>query len=111
MPVLVFYAGVDVDQQAYEAVKDDVGWEAEPPPGALLHLAGFDETDRTFEVTVWESEEAYGKYWSTRLLPALRRAGLELPAPVVTPMHIGAISSLALPHLTLVETGRALSPA
>lgn len=108
MPVLVIYAGVAVSEQEYEHIKNDIGWEATPPAGALLHLVGFDEQDRVSEVTLWESKADHDAYRREHLLPAVRRAGLELPDPRIVPLHGGAIADLADAYVSRVVVGETL---
>lgn len=104
MPILAMYAGIAVGQQSYEDIKNDIGWEAAPPAGALLHLVGFDELDQVFEATLWETEEDHDAYRRDHLLPAARRAGVDLPRPQLIPLHNAAISPLADQYMTRVST-------
>ena len=59
------------DWEDYEKVMNEVG--ESPPEGLIVHVAG--RYDRGFRIIdVWESEEAYGRFKSTRLMPAFERA-------------------------------------
>lgn len=105
MPILAIYAGIAVGKREYEDIKDDIGWEATPPAGALLHLVGFDEQDHVFEATLWETEGDHDAYRRDHLLPAARRAGVDLPRPQLVPLHNAAISALADAYMTRVPAG------
>jgi hypothetical protein len=71
-----------------------------PPPGLLLHLAG--PTDEGFRVIdIWDSEEAFDRFRSQRLQPAIAAlGGPARPEPTVRELHakhlvIGSIKSIA----------------
>jgi hypothetical protein len=72
-----------------------------PPPGLLLHLAG--PTEEGFRVIdIWDSEEAFDRFRSERLGPAIAAlGGPARPEPTSRELHakhlvIGAIDSIAL---------------
>ncbi len=59
---------------------------ADPAPGALVRLAGPVEGGWRV-VSIWESEDAWNKFRSERLEPALRAAGQEPPKIEIWPLH------------------------
>ena len=61
-----------------QALIKEMGLSA-PPPGQILHIEGpMDGGLRV--VDVWESQEAFEAFVSSRLAPACQRLGIELPA-------------------------------
>jgi hypothetical protein len=62
-------------QADYDAVMEALGLDAEPPAGALFHVAGADgDTWRVLDI--WESEDAWNTFLETRLKAAFGQAGL-----------------------------------
>ncbi len=57
----------------YDAVKERLSVDDDPPAGMILHTAGF--TGRgTFRIfDVWESEEAFNRFRDERLMPAVEQ--------------------------------------
>jgi hypothetical protein len=77
----------DVTEEQYEQARDKVGWEADVPKGAKLHVAGFSNDGLTV-VDVWESEEAFQAFAEERLMPAVKEIGIESdPNVAFYPMH------------------------
>jgi hypothetical protein len=69
------------DWETYEKIVAEVGVEGDAPAGLIVHVAG--EVDGgTRIIDVWESEQAYEEFVTTRLRPASGRvlAGQERPA-------------------------------
>jgi hypothetical protein len=68
MPCLVQYVQPGIRPEDYEAMRKIVDWEANPPPGGLLHA-------------VWFADDA------VRFEPALARAGLRADPPQVVELY------------------------
>lgn len=103
MPIMVIYSDAAISKQSYEDVKRAIGWEAAPPAGAMLHLAGFDTQDHLFEINLWESEASFRAYADETLKPAALRAGVDLPEPHLVPLHNAAAVAMVdayVPRLT-----------
>jgi hypothetical protein len=71
-----------------------------PPPGLLLHIAG--PTDDGFRVIdIWDSEQAFNRFRSERLAPAIAAlGGPARPEPTCRELHarhlvIGSIDFIA----------------
>ena len=81
-----------VSQDDYDAVMSHLGLgspnvdESEPwPDGLISHTAGSTDTG-WFVVDVWESQDAFDRFFSERLGPALQ--GAKVPPPLVTPVSV-----------------------
>ena len=87
MPVVMSMRWAGVTPEQYDAVREDVNWEGEPAAGGIFHVAAFD--DAGLRVTdVWETAEDFQRFVDDRLMPAVRRAGLETqPEVEVLPTH------------------------
>lgn len=83
--MLMVWPGVTPEQ--YDAVRELVGWERDPAPGGLFHVAGFDE--HGLHVTdVWESAEAFQAFATDRLMPGVAQLGLAgQPQIEIVPVH------------------------
>ena len=74
------------DAQFDDQMMQRMNLAANPAPGALLRVAGPVEGGwRIF--SVWESQEAWDKFRTERLEPALREVGQALPQFQVWPLH------------------------
>ncbi|MGH3426044.1 MAG: hypothetical protein ACRDQZ_00455 [Mycobacteriales bacterium] len=57
--------------ELYEQIRHAANWEADRPPGAILHLVGFAE-DGMHITDVWDSPEDFQAFFETRVLPTLQ---------------------------------------
>jgi hypothetical protein len=65
--------GIAPDQ--YDALREIVGWDLDVPTGMRFHVASFG--DGVLRMTdVWDSEEQFGTFVQTRILPGLRQLGI-----------------------------------
>ena len=71
----------------YDALRDVVGWDRDVPEGMRFHVASFG--DGTLRMTdVWDSEEQFGAFVQTRILPGLQQLGIDgQPEMIVSPAH------------------------
>jgi hypothetical protein len=60
----------------YDRTREKVGWDRESPPGAKLHVSGFD-ADGLHVTDVWESEQAFNDFFQQRLAPAIQEIGIQ----------------------------------
>jgi hypothetical protein len=86
MAILAIFSG-DITQSQYEALRKEVQWEGQHPPGGILHACGFDEGDRLHVADVWESGEAMQAFVEQRLGPAIGKLGITPPDVTVYPLH------------------------
>ena len=62
--------GDDRTTTNYDRVQEALGTRTDPPAGALVHTAGFDEEAKVFRIfDVWESKKAWEAFLEDRLLP------------------------------------------
>jgi hypothetical protein len=82
MAVVMRMSWPEVSAEQYEAAREAVHWEHDVPPGAIFHVAFFDEGGFK-AVDVWESEADFNTFVETRLMPGLAPLGIE-GEPTVT---------------------------
>lgn len=90
MPVMCVYRGLNVTPEAYDRVREAVGWEANPPAGAISHTISFGD-DGAFEVNLWEDRAAYEAYSNDRLRPVLGQFGLDIGDPEIHEVYVTAV--------------------
>jgi hypothetical protein len=75
MPIVMNMHWDGIDKTQYESIRKLVNWEGDVPPGAMYHVASFDE--RGIHVTdVWESAEDFQRFADSRLMPGVRQLGI-----------------------------------
>jgi hypothetical protein len=77
--------GVTPDQ--YDAVREEVAWEEQPPQGGILHVPWF--ADGALHITdVWETADDFQSFVSGRLMPIVQRLGIPgEPQVEIHPLH------------------------
>ena len=87
MSVMIIMELDGVTMEDYDAVRKHVGWELDPPPGGICHVAArSDEGLRV--VDIWESAEQFQHFIETRLMPGVRQLGISGdPRLHVLPIH------------------------
>jgi hypothetical protein len=84
MTVLVRYQPTSLSREVYDRVNEALGRQGQqgPPPELRVHvLFGEDPNLRVSEV--WESEDAWRRWYEAQLQKAFTDVGLEMPAPEV----------------------------
>jgi hypothetical protein len=73
--------------EQYDALRDVVGWDRDVPEGMRFHVASFG--DGILRMTdVWDSEEQFGVFVETRIVPGLQQLGIAgQPEMLVAPAH------------------------
>jgi hypothetical protein len=66
----------------YDAIRDRLGVDADPPAGVIFHTAGFTGTGLFRIFDVWESEDAWRRFREERLMPAVQAVAQGAPPPV-----------------------------
>jgi hypothetical protein len=67
------WPGVTAEQ--YDALREKVLWEDNPPPGVLFHVATFEPQGiRVFDM--WETAEEFDSFINERLMPAVQELGV-----------------------------------
>jgi hypothetical protein len=73
----------------YDAVKERLNIEQDPPAGLIVHTAGFDPEAGVFRLfDVWESREHAQRFMDERLMPIIGKM-LESPNPPEPPTRDG----------------------
>jgi hypothetical protein len=71
-----------------DAVIRELNLGGKPPTGQIFHVEA-PVNGGTKVVDVWESEEAFGRFFQEQLLPAFQRAGVQMP-PDARPQFLPA---------------------
>ncbi len=78
--------GDDRTTTNYDTITERLNVDADPPAGAIMHTAGFDEDAGVFRIfEVWETREACEKFLQERVMPIveeLTAGGADAPPPV-----------------------------
>ena len=94
MPILAIFTGLTKDQ--YEALRKEIDWENDWAPGAIFHVASFDDGGGVHIADVWDSEQQLNAFVEKRLMPAFQKLGASPPKVEVYPTHnINAHSSIS----------------
>ena len=85
MSILAIFSSNEITQEVYEALRKEIGWETNQPPGAMFHAAGLDDSGHVHVADVWESAEALKAFVDYRLLPTLQRLHIAPPSVQIYP--------------------------
>ena len=77
---------VGVTNELLDAVTDEMGVDADLPPGGVVHVH-FEADGRAHGVDVWDSVEAYRQFVQSTLVPAM---GMVAAAMGLDPSKVGA---------------------
>lgn len=90
----IFTANMSKDE--YEKLLNEVDWKRNWAPGAMMHVASFDDAGGIHVADVWESAQKMNAFVEQRLMPAFQKLGLNPPNVEVYPAHnIDSHSSLS----------------
>jgi hypothetical protein len=64
-----------VTREQYEAVRAEIDWVSNPPPGGLLHVASFAD-DALRVVDLWDSPAQFQAFVDSKLGAATAKAGI-----------------------------------
>jgi len=77
--------GITPDQ--YDALREIVRWDRDVPTGMRSHVASFGD-DVLRMTDVWDSEELFGAFVQTRILPGLQQLGISgMPDVIIQAAH------------------------
>ena len=77
----------DLSPEVYDEVVASLELDANPPIGAILHVAGQGETGMTIS-EIWRTEQSFRAFLDFRLMPALQMHGVEAqPEIEITQLH------------------------
>ena len=108
MTVMVRLTWAGITPQKYDAVLDLVGWERQPPKGAIYHVCSFD--DAGICVTdVWASAADFQRFIDERLMPGVVQVGITgQPDVVITEAYrtfAPAYQQITLPEQAKSKAG------
>ncbi len=93
MAVLAIHTVEGLTKEAYQTLRKEVNWEANPPPGAIFHVASFDNSGHNGCVAeIWESEDNWNNFLNTRLKPVFQNGNM--PPPKTQIYQIDNINAL-----------------
>jgi heme-degrading monooxygenase HmoA len=89
MAILMILEWQDVTTEDYERVNETIGihGDADAPEGLIEHVAALTDDDELVIVDLWESDEALGRFFETRLAPAIQQLGLPESQPRMAHVH------------------------
>jgi len=95
MPVLALFTSPAITKEMYESLRTEIGWEANPPPGLVLHAAALDQAGHLNVADVWETAELLKIFVDSRLLPAMHKLQFPTPSVNVCPtFNVNAFSAV-----------------
>jgi heme-degrading monooxygenase HmoA len=89
MAIMMILEWEGVSPEQYARVNETMGIhsDADVPEGLISHVAAIDDDGELTIVDLWESEQALGGFFETRLGPALAEAGIPQSQPRIHPVH------------------------
>lgn len=87
MAILAIFTAPGFTKEMYEAIRKEIDWEHDLPPGGVFHAAGWDDAGGVHVADVWESPETLNAFVSTRLMPAMQKLNAPQPKVEVYPAH------------------------
>lgn len=87
MAILAIFTGMGITKDAYDRLRKEIDWAHQPPAGAILHAASFDEQGHAHVADIWASPEALNDFVNGRLMPAMQKANVLPPEVQVYPLH------------------------
>jgi hypothetical protein len=88
-----FIGELPISRDQYDRLNAEI---SEDPDGLILHTAA-EHGGGMRIIDVWESEDAYRRFESDTLMPAMQRAGLEAPTDEPPPLDSHEIHNLRGP--------------
>ena len=104
MAVAVISHYPDLSLATYDEVVASLELDANPPAGAILHVASGDEAGVVFS-EIWQTEQTFRAYLDYRFQPALRMHGVHT-SPLV---EIAPLRNVYAPELDTIERMGAVS--
>ncbi len=75
--VIIQEPPIPITAEMYDTVNEKMDIENEPADGMIFHSAGADESGKWRIIDVWESRDAYDRFRSERLGPAIQATAQE----------------------------------
>jgi heme-degrading monooxygenase HmoA len=89
MAVLMILESEGVTPEQYAQLNEEMGIrsDADAPEGLIEHVAALTDDDELVVVDLWESEQTLGRFFETRLGPALHKLEYPEAQPRIMPVH------------------------
>jgi hypothetical protein len=88
MAILAIVTGDGFTKQMYEQLRKEVDWEHKHPTGVIFHAASFDDSGNNIHVAdIWESEQDFNNFFSSRLKPVMEKINAPLPKAEIFTIH------------------------
>jgi heme-degrading monooxygenase HmoA len=89
MAVLMIFEAEGATSEQYAQLNEELGIrsDADAPEGLIEHVAALTDDDQLVVVDLWESEQALGRFFESRLGPALHKLELPEAQPRIMPVH------------------------
>lgn len=89
MAVLMIFEVEGATPEMYAQLNEEMGIrsDADAPEGLIEHVAALTDDDELVVVDLWESEQALGRFFETRLGPALHKLEYPEAQPRILPVH------------------------
>ena len=87
MAIIAIFTGKGFTKDMYKRLRQEVGWEADPLDGWIMHAVGFNESGELHMVNIWESTEKMHDAFESRLMPVMRKIGIPEPRVEVYPAY------------------------
>jgi hypothetical protein len=87
MAILGIFTGQGFTKQMYENLKKEVDWENNPPTGVILHAAGLDNSGNIQVADLWESEQDFNNFATTRLKAGFEKINAPMPKGEIYQVH------------------------
>jgi hypothetical protein len=97
MPIMCIYRVRNATPADYDAVREKVRWEEDPPAGGIAHFLSF-TGDGAVEFDVWESRAAFEAFWMPRMKPALKALGIDMGEPEILDLQGVAIADAVMTY-------------
>src|ERR1044071_2780469 len=79
MAVLCKFEDEGFTKEMYEELRKQIDFEHNHPKGEIFHTVGFDNSGKFHVVDIWESEEDFNNFVSSKLKPVLEKINAPMP--------------------------------
>lgn len=97
MTIMALFRSNSLDQNAYDAIIQELDLEGQPAQGALTHACGFD-ANGICVCDVWESRQEFDAFMNDRLRPVFTKLNLAFEPPTVIETYAFTVTDDADKH-------------
>ena len=88
MAILAIFTGDGgLTKDMYDNMRNEIGWEKNPPKGAIFHAASFDDKGVIRVADVWNSAEEMNAFATANLMPIFQKYKVNPPKVDIYPVH------------------------